>query len=173
MKNYLKTGLLLISLLSLLGCSLYSQSFDRKVFASQGGKTIGGAYYFSFTIGEPIIGTDDNALPILTKGFEQPIDPSVLDIIHRRQLIDEADLQYKIYPNPVQKTVNFSYNSQTDGLKKVSLLNALGQVVFSQTYEKEDLIEGAHIDMTELPAGSYWLLCSDLGKRSVFPLRKE
>jgi len=173
MNPYLKASL---SSLFIIGFSiglLSAQVLERKVFASQGGTTTNGPYYFSFTIGEPIIGTDDATLPILTKGFEQPIDPSILGLIRRNQLTEATDFQYKIYPNPAHNSVNFSYSSSNESPNEISIVNALGQVLFRQKIESQTLSSGFPIDLTKIPMGAYWVICSDLGKKSIFPLRKE
>lgn len=169
----IKTYLIAILLAIVFPGSLSAQSLERKVFASQGGTTTSGPYYFSFTIGEPIIGTDDVTLPILTKGFEQPIDPSILGLIRRNQLTETTDFQYKIYPNPAHNSVNFSYSSSNESPKEISIVNALGQVLFRQKIESQTLSSGFTIDLTKIPMGAYWVICSDLGKKSIFPLRKE
>lgn len=173
MNSQLKIYLIAVLLASVSLGSLQAQILERKVFASQGGTITTGPYYFSFTIGEPIIGTDDITLPILTKGFEQPIDPSILSLIRRNQLAEEVDFQYKIYPNPAHERVTFSYSSSTESAKEVSIVNALGQVFHMQTVESQLLATGLAIDLSTIPVGAYWLVCSDLGKKSIFPLRKE
>lgn len=56
---------------------LPAQSLERKVF-SPGGSTFNlNTQFYGYTIGEPIIGTDQLTIPYLTKGFQQP-EPMVL-----------------------------------------------------------------------------------------------
>lgn len=75
------TKLSIIGLLLLcLGPVLMAQSLERKVFSNGGNQAIIGIHTYSYTFGEPIIGTANSGSIILTKGFHQPIDISLLPL---------------------------------------------------------------------------------------------
>lgn len=59
---------------------LYSQpAIQRKVFSAGGGTGTIGLQTYAYTFGETIIGTDMANLPILTRGFHQPVIESPLN----------------------------------------------------------------------------------------------
>ncbi|MFK7923467.1 MAG: hypothetical protein AB8H47_16000, partial [Bacteroidia bacterium] len=55
-----------------------AQSLERKVFSNGGGSATIGINTYLYTFGEPIVGTQTTGANILTKGFHQPIDISLL-----------------------------------------------------------------------------------------------
>lgn len=150
-----------------------AQSLDRKVFSSVGGKTTSAPYYFSFTIGEPIIGTDLNNLPILTKGFEQPIDPTILEAIRRGQVGVGKESLSRVYPIPAKNELTLEFHSENDTDKQVYIINAAGQIFFKKQFQQVELFTGAKLELSGIPSGSYWIVCSDLGKKTIFPISKE
>lgn len=70
--------------------ALQAQSLERKVFSS-GGTTAGvGGFNYSYTFGEPMIGTKMASIPHLTIGFQQPefnqvLPVSLIEFTARRQ----------------------------------------------------------------------------------------
>ena len=172
-KKLRKQAVVLLAFVLFLLPTLDAQSLERKVFSSVGGKTTSAPYYFSFTIGEPVIGTDQNTLPILTKGFEQPIDPTILEAIRRGQVGPDKESLSRVYPIPAQSEITLEYHSENDADKKVYIINAAGQLFFQKTFQQTELLGGAKLRLEGIPAGSYWVICSDLGKKTIFPIRKE
>lgn len=71
--------ILLLSIHGLL-VNAEAQSFERKVFSNGGGQATIGPHTYTYTFGEPIIGTVTSPNLILTKGFNQPLDISVLPL---------------------------------------------------------------------------------------------
>ncbi len=57
-----------------------AQTLERKVFSNGGGEGTIGPNTYLYTFGEPIVGTVTSAPIILTKGFHQPLDISVLPL---------------------------------------------------------------------------------------------
>ncbi|MEM8891381.1 MAG: hypothetical protein AAGD28_25610 [Bacteroidota bacterium] len=172
-KKEFKLALLALAFLLLLVPCLEAQSLDRKVFSSVGGKTTSGPYYFSFTIGEPVIGTDQNTLPILIKGFEQPIDPTILEAIQRGQVGPGKESLSRLYPIPAKTEITLEYHSENETEKEVYIINAAGQVFYRNRFQQADLLGGVKLQLDGMPIGSYWLICADLGKKTIFPIRKE
>ena len=152
---------------------IWGQSMERKVFSPVGGKVQSGQYYFSFTLGEPIVGTDDNQLPIFTKGFEQPIDPSILESIRREQEENKLEHALSYHPNPFKDHIKLQYTSSQSGIKSLQIYNISGVLVETKLSSADSLAGGISWNLASLPAGTYWLLFSDQGKRAVFSIRKE
>jgi hypothetical protein len=57
-----------------------------------------------------------------------------------------------IYPNPVKSVLNISFGRQSNNTK-LSILNMLGQEVFSSTIEND--VPKQSFDISKLPAGTY------------------
>ena len=65
------------SLLYLLGCLLFTtsawgQTNNYQVLSAGGGTATDGTLFYSYTIGETVVGTDTSGLVIITRGFHQP-----------------------------------------------------------------------------------------------------
>ncbi|MEL7531672.1 MAG: T9SS type A sorting domain-containing protein [Bacteroidota bacterium] len=73
---------ILLSCFCLMGICLTpkAQTLERKVFSNGGGEGTIGPNVYLYTFGEPIVGTATMASIILTKGFHQPLDISVLPL---------------------------------------------------------------------------------------------
>ncbi|MEL6593191.1 MAG: T9SS type A sorting domain-containing protein [Bacteroidota bacterium] len=63
-----------------LASKVKAQSLERKVFSNGGGQATIGPHTYTYTFGEPLIGTITTPNLILTKGFNQPLDISVLPL---------------------------------------------------------------------------------------------
>jgi len=75
--------------------------------------------------------------------------------VGEKELINLAD-QFVVYPNPTSGIINIkSVNNESLNLKKLTLLNAIGQTVFSETnVDKNSTIR---LNLTHLPKGLYFL----------------
>lgn len=149
------------------------QSMERKLFSPLGGKVQSGQFYFSFSLGEPIVGTDDKQLPIFTKGFEQPIDPSILEHIRREQVDNAWAESFSYHPNPFKDHIQVQYGSPQAGTKSLQIFNTSGVLLETNSSSSEVLASGISWNLSHLPAGTYYLVFSDQGKRAVFSVRKE
>ncbi len=68
--------------------------------------------------------------------------------------------QFYVYPNPVTDQLNFVVSNLIDSNMKLTLVNSLGQVVFSTVLTSEKTI-----DVSDLPSGFYLVTLTD-GNRS-------
>ena len=66
--------------LLLFAQTIQAQSLERKIYSSAGDQALIGLTSYSYTFGEPFIGTDLTSLPSLTMGFHQPIPLSLLAV---------------------------------------------------------------------------------------------
>lgn len=67
------------------------------------------------------------------------------------------DKEFSVYPNPTNGVLNLSYRAQEDAQVELSVVDALGRVVFNENR----MMQGGHNDLAlrlkHLPAGSYML----------------
>ena len=69
-------------------------------------------------------------------------------------------------PNPV---INFLYVKSNEILKSVSIINALGQIMFSKNFNNTDL----QLDLSNLSAGSYFVKVQSDEKQNTFKILKK
>jgi hypothetical protein len=69
-------------------------------------------------------------------------------------------------PNPV---TNFLDVKSNEILKSVSIINALGQIVFSKNFNNTDL----QLDLSDLSAGSYFVKVQSNEKQNTFKILKK
>jgi hypothetical protein len=117
-----------------------------------------GEYYFnsnlslSWSLGEPVTETFNTNGVILTQGFQQISDGTVL--APEQKSIKPFDLQIK--PNPVNDKVFIkvikSQNNQAQ-LYQVEIFSILGEIIHKDFYN-ENIIE---IDLSKLKPGAYMI----------------
>ena len=80
--------------------------------------------------------------------------------------VAEYGIEAKIYPNPTRGLVTV----EAEGLRQIEVLNTLGQRVATATGKGERL----HIDISQLPAGIYFVNVTDgKGRKCVRKVVKE
>jgi hypothetical protein len=65
----------------------------------------------------------------------------------------QNDLNYSIYPNPTSGIINIDLENKNNRLIKIELLNAIGQVIMTETYESNRFTFNLH----NYPAGIYFI----------------
>ena len=65
----------------------------------------------------------------------------------------QNDLNYSIYPNPTSGIINTDLENKNNRLIKIELLNAIGQVIMTETYESNRFTFNLH----NYPAGIYFI----------------
>jgi hypothetical protein len=76
----------------------------------------------------------------------------VLIVTDDMTIIINSFSDINIYPNPVKSVLNISFGRQSNNTK-LSILNMLGQEVFSSTIEND--VPKQSFDISKLPAGTY------------------
>jgi len=97
-----------ISTLLLLN-NVHAQELMRSVIASSGNYTAIGNYSLNITIGETVTETQMASSFALTQGFQQSDD---LGVISFNEEVNRAELELKIYPNPVLDNLNLFINDK-------------------------------------------------------------
>jgi hypothetical protein len=68
---------------------------------------------------------------------------------------------FQVYPNPVNEQLQISIDNEWQGALHLQVMNALGQIVRSTSFEKNETHFSQKMNMAELPIGIYRLLVSD------------
>jgi hypothetical protein len=144
---------ILIFIMTLLAVSVGAQQIKQEVIATAGGynKSADNSISISWTLGETIIPTfksQDGTL-ILTHGFQQKL------IITSVEENLEEQVKVTIYPNPTSETINILFETATDKVISVYLVDSQGKMV--KTDQIEATVLEKPIDMQDLPAGIYYL----------------
>ncbi|HTB30795.1 MAG TPA: T9SS type A sorting domain-containing protein, partial [Bacteroidia bacterium] len=108
------------------GQACIGQVIAPEVFASAGNNFSNSQGSLSWTLGEPIITTENSSTNYLTQGFQQPATIFVTAISNPT---NQGNLN--VYPNPVSSIVYI----QRDGDKQlqIQLLDMNGKVVINKT----------------------------------------
>lgn len=86
---------------------------------------------------------------IVSASFKQGVD--IGDLVEKEPLIEVIKREVKIYPVPAVNNLNIDFGRTID--VEVSLLNIIGQEMFSFKGQTRDLV----IEVSEMPKGSYFL----------------
>jgi hypothetical protein len=140
----------LIILAALLSLWSKSQTVTPTVISSNGGSVVLAAGTIDWTIGEIVIDTYTGASNSTTNGFHQPL-------INLSTFIGESpgSAEIVIYPNPVNKNLQFKISDSKCMEYEVQLHDAAGKLVLSQTLLFQSVHSGAEIDVSGLSNGVY------------------
>lgn len=83
---------------------------------------------------------------------------------NQNSLGNAGDSEFKTYPNPADKSVNFVYKTQSDVSVNIILTNALGSVVGEYQVKPGSQLE---INLEHLPAAVYFITAYD-GKKAIY-----
>lgn len=119
----------LITLLSLwaLPLLLFAQITTPTVINIGGGLYQAENLAMSYSIGEAVIPTLGEGLPLISQGFEQPDFIMTIDIIDSYQF-EPKDLNLKIFPNPTSDWLVVSFDGKKQNLE-ASIWNGSGQLL--------------------------------------------
>jgi hypothetical protein len=142
-----------ISLCVIFSLSATAQQIKQEVIASAGGFSVASdnSLSISWTLGETIVPTftsSDGSL-VLTPGFQQKL------IVTAVQENIAGDVKVTIYPNPASELINIEFDTPTEELIQVTLLDARGRLVKSDRIESSVITR--QINLQDLPAGLYYL----------------
>ncbi|MBL7983387.1 MAG: T9SS type A sorting domain-containing protein [Flavobacteriales bacterium] len=102
--------------------------FAQEVIAASGAGFGNGSLSIAFTIGEPVIATDNAPGLFLTQGFHQPPDDfstNVADVMH-------PGVEVIAFPNPAREEVTIRVDGN-DGPLSVEVFDAAGRAVLPRT----------------------------------------
>lgn len=146
----MKKKLLMFVMLCLSSYTMFSQSFDRSVLASDGAVSSVGSVTLDWTLGELATTTLVTENGMLTQGFHQP-QLSVSTLLSYENL--ETFYQVQVMPNPVSSILYVNVISDREEPLIVNLLDLNGKVLKK---EKIDFpFDPLQFDMTRYPSGLY------------------
>lgn len=136
----------------------YGQSLEQFIIGSAGNfsSTSTGAS-LSWTIGEPIISTENSNTAILTQGFQQPL--VVTPLSTNSKLNQQISLQ--VFPNPTLEKITLE--KETNTALKAELLDILGQSIGHYSLIEHQTI----LSLETLPAANYLLCIRDLNGQII------
>ncbi|WP_264793647.1 T9SS type A sorting domain-containing protein [Aureispira anguillae] len=149
---------LLFLTFSLIATQSYGQSLEQYVIGTAGdfGLNSGGTT-LSWTLGEPIVSTENSSTAILTQGFQQPI---VVNSLSTNQALTPS-ISLQVFPNPTFQELSIQKDISSN--LKAELFDILGQRI-----AQYDLVDNTtRIDLNNLPAAHYLLRVSKLDKTSI------
>jgi hypothetical protein len=144
-RNYLMLFMLLFAL------SVGAQQIKQEVIASAGGFNVasGNSISISWTLGETIIPTFSAGGLTITHGFQQKILVTTIE----DNILN--NVKVTIFPNPASEGVNLEFDTPTDGVISLYLLDNQGKLV--KTEQIEAATTNKEIKMQDLPSGIYYL----------------
>jgi len=152
----MKTHLLFCCLL--LTATLQAQSLDQYVIASAGNySTTSTGTSLSATIGEPLTTTVSSSTAILTQGFQQPIDITLVNT----QNVNQVPLDIQVFPNPTAAYITIE-QTESNALN-ADLYDILGQHIGSYSINDYQ----TQIDLQRLPAANYLLRIRDNANQTI------
>jgi hypothetical protein len=101
-----------------------------------------------FTIND---GTQSSASNVVFKVY---INKSTAGM-HEKILTGETIFNLSIFPNPASNLVNLSFNIPDNNQVKVDIFNALGQYIYSKSYENTIGKENLSLDISNYTSGKY------------------
>jgi hypothetical protein len=133
--------------------SVEAQQIKQEVIASAGGYNVasGGAISISWTLGETIIPTftsSDGSL-IITHGFQQKL---IITAVEENIL---NPVKVSIFPNPASEVVNIEFDTPTDAIVTVYLINNQGKLV--KTEQIGTATTKKEINLQDISSGIYYL----------------
>jgi len=151
-KSYMKRNFL-INLMMLIAISVGAQQVKQEVIASAGGYNVasGNTISISWTLGETIVPTftsQDGSL-IITHGFQQKM---ILTAVEEHIL---NPVTVSVFPNPASEVVNIKFDTPTDAVITLFLLNSTGNVLKTEQIQPATI--NKDINLQDLPSGIYYL----------------
>jgi len=135
--------------LLLLTTYSYGQSLEQFVIGSAGNfSSTSTGSTLSWTVGEPLISTENNSNSMLTQGFQQPI---LVNPLSTNNTLNQ-DIYVHVFPNPTLKKITLQKESTIP--LKAELLDILGQSIGHYSLNNNQ----TNISLETLPAATY-LLC--------------
>ena len=127
----------------------YGQSLEQFIIGSAGNfSSASTGTSLSWTLGEPMISTENSSSAILTQGFQQPLVVTPLST----NLSQNQSVNLQVFPNPTLEKVTLE--KETNTALNAELLDILGQSIDHYSLVENQTI----ISLETLPAATY-LLC--------------
>jgi type IX secretion system substrate protein len=128
-----------------------AQQITPWVIAGAGAGGASGDYHLSWTLGEVVIPTYEQADVTLLQGFHQP--NYLLDVLVREP---GDDYVIAIYPNPTSRKITVEIEG-TDKPLTAELFDIFGRLLFRKSIEPPK----ADLELNQLPGATYLLVILD------------
>ncbi|SRR6056297_1470946 len=150
---------LVIVLLTLLTCSVYSQNLERQLIGSTGGLSSGSSATLSYSVGEAVTETFSSSSIILNQGFQQGYADEQTSV----ERITNAGFNILVYPNPADDYLIVHWNGVNEGSIYLTVTDISGRKVnafnvnhLKKTRISTDMLEqGIYILSVKTPDGLY------------------
>lgn len=137
----------------LLGFMMNAQTMGRLSLSSGGGTAVAGAYTYSYTIGEAIVGANSNGAIIITTGMQQPEQAGGLpiELLAFTAKLQEGVVQLEWLTNLEIQSDHFVIERSVDGItyEVIGEVKAAGYSDSPSNYIHND-IQAAHLGMSVL-----------------------
>ncbi|HXH17852.1 MAG TPA: T9SS type A sorting domain-containing protein [Chitinophagales bacterium] len=155
-----KTTISVICLcLSLLTAGISNaQTLERQVVASAGDYYAAPTFSLSWTLGEPVVETVDNAYMMLTQGFQQ----GELKVTAVKEPLAEL-FDISVFPNPTSDVLNIAINSDKAEIISVQLYSMTGERLISEKTQQKNF----QLNLADLASASYLLSLRKLDGRLI------
>ena len=77
--------------------------------------------------------------------------------------LEQVDAELKVFPNPVQGRLSYSFTAAASGTTRAQVFNNLGRLVLDQELEYSTGLETHEMNVENLEAGIYYLKVEDFG----------
>jgi hypothetical protein len=137
--------------------SSFSQSLGPQVLNATGGTFKKGYYTLEWSVGEPPLIEQFNALNgryIITNGFIQSFS-DYLTAIHTPGIFEKDEI--RILPNPTQGRLEVNFVTNAKGQARLIIYDAAGIIVFTGGLPVSGYGRFERIDLSHLPNGTYFL----------------
>lgn len=152
-------NLLYILFLTTFGAN--AQSISNQVISSYGLSAENGTAQTDVTIGELVVSTMSDGNTTLTNGFHQTL--LTITTVNETEVAN----QYQFYPNPVNETLNFSYNNTAYESINLQLFDVNGKLLWS----KENITDNEQINFSNNLKGTYLIAVTDNKNNEIKTIR--
>jgi hypothetical protein len=142
MKNLILLYILIIT---------YGNLSSQSVIASGGQSGSSSELQASATIGESIIGAQNNGILFSNQGFQQPLQSDITSII---EVNSKLKIEFKVGPIPSYNNIAFSLEKSLEGT--FVLVDQLGKKIKEIPIIKYHLFY--NMDLSQLDAATYYLI---------------
>lgn len=142
--------IIIISIISSLSLTCYSQSIDRNIYNSASGSIHLDDINIEYSIGETITNTITTNETELTQGFIQPI------IIKKIQHETVANMDCVVYPNPTQNYIIIKPQQPLNA--NIKIYDNTGKIIINQHCK---IIDTYEIDLSSMVTGVYFMIVED------------
>ena len=147
--KYLLKCIVFALLCNLFLPNLYSQSADRSVIGTTGESSKTTTMTVNWTLGEPIIQSQQNSDYHLTQGFQQS-DIVVTPVANGAET---PEIDISVFPNPVSEILNIQWDQHTSGLE-FRMVDLHGKTVRKGKGNQSQQLQ---LQVSNLAAGTYVL----------------